>query len=83
MTVSHYLGGVWVSGQGEAEPRAARRLLIDLTPLRRSRDFRHLVWGELVSVLGNQLTTVAVPYQVTSSHMTKKPALVLSRRWAG
>src|SRR6478736_4000491 len=64
MTVSHYLGGVWVSGQGEAEPRAVRRLLIDLTPLRRSRDFRHLVWGELVSVLGNQLTTVAVPYQV-------------------
>ena len=53
-----------MSGQGEAEPRAARRLLIDLTPLRRSRDFRHLVWGELVSVLGNQLTTVAVPYQV-------------------
>jgi Transmembrane secretion effector len=48
----------------EAEPRAGRRLLIDLTPLRRSRDFRHLVWGELVSVLGNQLTTVAVPYQV-------------------
>jgi MFS family permease len=44
--------------------RAARRLLIDLTPLRRSRDLRHLVWGELVSVLGNQLTTVAVPYQV-------------------
>ena len=44
--------------------RAAWRLLIDLTPLRRSRDFRHLVWGELVSVLGNQLTTVAVPYQV-------------------
>jgi MFS family permease len=43
---------------------AARRLLIDLSPLRRSRDFRHLVWGELVSVLGNQLTTVAVPYQV-------------------
>jgi predicted MFS family arabinose efflux permease len=47
-----------------AEPRGARRLLIDLSPLRRSRDLRHLVWGELVSVLGNQLTTVAVPYQV-------------------
>ena len=44
--------------------RAARRLLIDLTPLRRSRDFRRLVAGELVSVLGNQLTTVAIPYQV-------------------
>jgi Transmembrane secretion effector len=41
-----------------------RRLLIDLTPMRRSRDYRHLVWGELVSVLGTQLTTVAVPYQV-------------------
>ena len=44
--------------------RPVRRLLIDLTPLRRSRDFRRLVSGELVSVLGTQLTTVAVPYQV-------------------
>jgi len=44
--------------------RLPRRLLIDLTPLRRSRDFRLLVGGELVSVLGNQLTTVAVPFQV-------------------
>jgi hypothetical protein len=33
-------------------------------PLRRSRDLRCLVPGELVSVLGTQLTTVAVPYQV-------------------
>jgi predicted MFS family arabinose efflux permease len=44
--------------------RLRRRLLIDLTPLRRSRDFRLLVGGELASVLGNQLTTVAVPFQV-------------------
>jgi len=44
--------------------RPARRLLIDLTPLRQSRDLRRLVSGELVSVLGTQLTTVAVPYQV-------------------
>ena len=42
----------------------ARRLLIDVTPLRRSRDFRALVSGQLVSVLGTQLTAVAVPYQV-------------------
>jgi MFS family permease len=48
----------------EQPSRPARRLLIDLTPLRRSRDFRRLVSGELVSVLGTQLTTVAVPYQV-------------------
>ena len=46
------------------ERRAARRVLIDLAPLRRSRDLRCLVLGELVSVLGTQLTTVAVPYQV-------------------
>jgi len=39
-------------------------VLIDLAPLRRSRDLRLLVLGELVSVLGTQLTTVAVPYQV-------------------
>jgi MFS family permease len=44
--------------------RAGRRLLIDLAPLRRSRDLRCLVLGELVSALGTQLTTVAVPYQV-------------------
>ncbi len=41
-----------------------RRLLIDLTPVRRSRDLRRLVIGEMLSVLGTQLTTVAVPFQV-------------------
>jgi MFS family permease len=44
--------------------RPLRRLLIDVTPLRRSRDFRSLILGQLVSVLGTQLTAVAVPYQV-------------------
>ena len=53
-----------MSEAAEPPSRPARRLLIDLTPLRRSRDFRRLVSGELVSVLGTQLTTVAVPYQV-------------------
>jgi Transmembrane secretion effector len=53
-----------VSEDAEQPSRAARRLFIDLTPLRRSRDFRRLISGELVSVLGTQLTTVAVPYQV-------------------
>jgi Transmembrane secretion effector len=52
-------------GEGTEHPRRfTRRLFIDLTPLRRSRDFRFLIGGELVSVLGTQLTTVAVPYQV-------------------
>src|ERR1700722_281413 len=41
-----------------------RRLLIDITPLRRSRDLRALVAGQVVSVLGTQMTAVAVPYQV-------------------
>ncbi len=50
--------------RGRGRGRAVRRVLIDLAPLRRSRDLRLLVLGELVSVLGTQLTTVAVPYQV-------------------
>jgi MFS family permease len=43
---------------------AGRGILLDLTPLKRSRDFRALISGLGVSVLGNQLTTVAVPFQV-------------------
>src|ERR1700678_1302443 len=49
-------------------PRASqwvtRHVLLDITPLRRSRDYRALISGLGVSVLGNQLTTVAVPFQV-------------------
>src|SRR5260370_23597975 len=41
-----------------------RHILLDLTPLRRSRDYRALMTGLGISVLGNQLTTVAVPFQV-------------------
>lgn len=44
--------------------RTARRLVIDVTPLRRSRDLRCLFIGEMVSGMGNQLTAVAVPFQV-------------------
>ncbi|HEX3713296.1 MAG TPA: MFS transporter [Trebonia sp.] len=47
-----------------APRRLDRRIFLDLTPLRRSRDYRALVAGLGVSVLGNQLTTVAVPFQV-------------------
>lgn len=46
--------------------RPASRILMDLTPLRMSRDFRALMAGQLVSTLGTQLTAVAVPYQVYS-----------------
>jgi predicted MFS family arabinose efflux permease len=41
-----------------------RRLLIDPAPLRASREFRLLWGGQLVSLLGRQLTVVAVPFQV-------------------
>ncbi|HEY1829665.1 MAG TPA: MFS transporter [Acidimicrobiales bacterium] len=42
------------------------RILLDITPLRRSRDFRLLFVGQLISMLGTQLTVVAIPYQVYS-----------------
>lgn len=41
-----------------------RAVLADITPLRVSSDFRRLWLGELVSLLGSQLTVVAVPFQV-------------------
>jgi MFS family permease len=41
-----------------------RRLLIDIAPLRQNRDFRFIYGGQLISVLGTQLTAVAVPFQV-------------------
>ena len=38
--------------------------MVDVSPLRRSRQYRLLWFGQLVSIFGTQLTTVAVPYQV-------------------
>ncbi|MGH9224075.1 MAG: MFS transporter [Acidimicrobiales bacterium] len=43
---------------------ARRRLLVDITPLRESRDYRYLFAGQAVAYLGSQLTVVAVPFQV-------------------
>ena len=42
----------------------ARRVLIDLDPLRDSRAFRRLFEGQVVTMVGSQLTAVAVAYQV-------------------
>lgn len=41
-----------------------RSLLVDVTPLRVSRDYRWLYGGQAISLLGSQLTIVAVPFQV-------------------
>jgi MFS family permease len=41
-----------------------RGLAIDVTPLRRSRDFRLLWTGQLISFTGRQITIVALPFQV-------------------
>src|ERR1700723_342934 len=40
------------------------KILVDIPPLRESRDFRLLFTGQLISMLGTQLTVVAIPYQV-------------------
>jgi MFS family permease len=46
-----------------------RRIAVDLSPLRESRDFRLLVTGEVASNLGTQAALVALPYQIyISSH---------------
>jgi MFS family permease len=39
-------------------------LAVDITPLRRSRDYRLLWFGQLISSTGRQITLVALPYQV-------------------
>ncbi len=52
-----------------AESRAGllarlRGATLDLTPVRVSKPYRRLLLGEAVSILGTQVTTVAVPLQV-------------------
>jgi len=42
----------------------ARGLALDTSPLRLSRPYRNLLVGDAVSVIGTQVTTVAVPIQV-------------------
>jgi MFS family permease len=54
--------------------RELRRLAtVDVSPLRH-RDFRLLFWGQLISMLGSQITYVAIPFQVYS--LTRSPLLV-------
>jgi MFS family permease len=66
--LSGYFGPPVEDPAGETERpgrlAALRGLAIDITPLRRSRDFRRLWIGSAISVIGSMLTTVAIPFQV-------------------
>ena len=52
--------------RGHERPRlrSLRGLTVDVSPLRESRDLRLLMGGLGVSIVGRQITLVAVPYQV-------------------
>jgi predicted MFS family arabinose efflux permease len=75
--------GTWTARSAAARPPPRpcsperrlllRRLAIDLTPLRASRELRLLVLGNFVTGLGAQATLVALPYQVYVQ--TKSPLL--------
>jgi MFS family permease len=61
--------------QSAAEGSKLRALvLLDLSPLRRHRDFRFLFAGQLVSSFGSFLTFVALPVQIYD--LTKSSAIV-------
>jgi MFS family permease len=47
-----------------ARRHRVRRILVDTTPLRLDRDFRWLWTGQAISGIGNQITRLALPYQV-------------------
>jgi MFS family permease len=66
--------------EGDRVPRRRRArtlvrgVAIDLTPLRDSRDFRVLWLGQVVSLVGRQITVVALPFQVFV--LTRSPLAV-------
>ncbi|MHB1209129.1 MAG: MFS transporter [Acidimicrobiales bacterium] len=69
------------------------RLVVDSKPLKDSRNFRLLYFGQLVSLLGSNLTFVAVPFQVyqeTHSSLwvgiasfVQLPFLIVGSLWGG
>jgi MFS family permease len=49
-------------------------MLINIAPLRKSRDYRLLFFGQVISFLGSMLSYVAIPYQIYA--LTKNNAIV-------
>jgi MFS family permease len=62
LAMSHLPGGE--PPNSPPERRWLQLATIDITPLRRHRDFRLLFIGRLVSFFGSMITVVAIPYQV-------------------
>ncbi len=62
------------AGRLSRAARLVRRTVLDLTPLRISRDFRLLWIGELVSHTGRHIAVVALPFQVYQ--LTESPLAV-------
>ena len=69
------------------------RLLVDIGPLRTNREFRFLYSGQMISLLGSNLTIVAVPYQVYAqthsslwvglASLIQLPFLITGALWGG
>jgi MFS family permease len=69
------------------------RLFVDLSPLRRNREFSLLFYGQLISMAGSNVTMVAVPYQVyLETHssfwvglasLIQLPFLIAGSLWGG
>jgi MFS family permease len=69
------------------------RLLVDVSPLRTNRNFRFLFFGQFISILGSNVTLVALPYQVyRETHsslwvgltsLVQLPFLVAGSLWGG
>lgn len=53
-----------VESERSAPRGVLRRIAVDLTPLRISKDFRRLWFGTGISAIGSGITTVAIPFQV-------------------
>jgi MFS family permease len=69
------------------------RLLVDVRPLRENRNFRLLFSGQLVSILGSNLTLVAIPFEVYQkthsslwvglASLFQLPCLIAGALWGG
>ncbi len=69
------------------------RLFVDVRPLRENRNFRLLFTGQLVSILGSNLTLVAIPFEVYQqthsslwvglASLFQLPFLIAGALWGG